>query len=416
VLSVVAAVWFDVCGDVASRDRAVLSQHAALAGERSRANRTSHDEDAMTRFDFVKAFYESSHTHGSIVGDIDAVLGSRPRELKVTAIPFTTARTPPTDFPTLVGKSRSVTLVSTTQGLHLFELKYVYKEGLRKRTDSGRFFVYVHPSYPHVFAALTLEPSTFVRRGLLPFLRNQFPHVVVGFVPHARLKRLLGEFRANYEFTDLIITRATQRLRLPEEGIHRRVMPVMTWPDMALDEAIDWLVEHNGWFQAVQFDAKRDGHTAARISITRDGVVRCDYLFEQVFRAFVLPVCKLHHENFNLFSRRSRRDNPDLAARPLTIKFDEERFDDLQENQIFIQAMRSLQTASVSVLHGNPYIHLGVIDYMDGSTFDLWVVDSRELIIVPQLYVSVGAIKRLVNHIYDTYAEGEVSDFPTNTA
>jgi hypothetical protein len=370
----------------------------------------------MTRFDFIKAFYDGSHTRDSIVADVDSILASRPRELKVTAIPFSTARKPKVHFPAVVSDSRKVTLTSSADGLHQFDLRYTFKEGSHKQSESGRFFVYEHPAYPNVYVAITIEVGGFVRRGLLPFLRTQFPDVVVGFIPHARLKRLLGGFRANYEFSELIITRATQRLRLPEEGTHRRVMPMMSWPDMALDEAIDWLVEHNGWFQAVQFDAKRDGHTATRVSITRDGVIRCDYLFEQVFRAFVMPVCKMHHENVNLFSKRSRRDNPDLAARPLTIQFDEDRFDDPHENQTFIQAMRSLRTASVSVLHGNPYIHLGVIDYMDGSTFDLWVVDSRELIIVPQMYVSVGAIKRLVNHVYDTYAEGEVSDFATNTA
>ena len=365
----------------------------------------------MAYFDYIKAFYEETHSRESLVADIDSVLASKSREMKATAIPFSTLRKPNIHFPAVESESRKVTLLLSSNGVHLFELRYTFKQGTHKRTELGRFFVYEHPSYPNVYVALTIEAGGFDRRGLLTFLRAQSPDVVVGFIPHARLKRLLENFKDTYEFTDLIITRATQRLRLPEEGTHRAVMPIMTWPDMALDEAIEWLVEHNGWFQAVQFDAKRDAHTAARVSITRDGVVRCDYLFEQVFQAFVAPVCKLHHENFNLFSQRSRRDNPELAARPLAITFTDERFDDPQENKTFIQAMRSLRTASVSVLHGNPYIHLGVIDYMDGSTFDLWVVDSRELVIVPQMYVSVGAIKRLVNHVYDTFAEGVVSEF-----
>jgi hypothetical protein len=141
-------------------------------------------------------------------------------------------------------------------------------------------------------------------------------------------------------------------------------------------------------------------------------LVRCDYLYEQVFRSFVMPICKIHHENYNLFSRRARRDNPTLAVRPLVITFDPGQFDDTSENQKFIRALRLMRTASISVLHGNPYIHVTAVDYFDGSAFDVWVVDSREVVLVPQMCASVGAIKRLVNHIFDTYAEGEVADYP----
>jgi hypothetical protein len=113
----------------------------------------------------------------------------------------------------------------------------------------------------------------------------------------------------------------------------------------------------------------------------------------------------------NLFAHRSRKDNPNLDAKPLAISFPAGQFDDVGENAKFIRAMRTLKTASVSVLHGNPYIHLAVIDYFDGSTFDVWVLDPNSIIVVPQMYGSVGAIKRLVNHVFDTYAEGEVSEY-----
>ena len=365
----------------------------------------------MARFDFIKAFYKATHNRDTFVADLDALLGSRPRGIFATSIPFSTELRPEIDFPGLVSKSRKVRLLDAYDGVQLYELRYTFKWDGDKQSSKGKFFVYGHPTYPHVFVAVTIEHPDFVRRGLLRLLTTQFPRIVIGFVPQARLKRLLGEFKASHDFSQLIITRAAQRLRLPEEGVHRRVMPVMSWPEMALEEALDWLVEHNGWFHSVQFDAKRDGHTVTRASITRDGVIRCDYLYEKVFQSFVLPVCKIHHENYNLFSRRGRRDTPSLGVRPLAITFDQGQFDDVAEDQTLIHALRSMPTASVSVLHGNPYIHLSTADYFDGSVFDVWVVDSRELVIVPQMYASVGAIKRLVNHIFDTYAEGEVKDY-----
>lgn len=365
----------------------------------------------MARLDFVKAFYKASHDCGTIVPDIDAVLGARQRKLQVTTIPFSTAESPTGLFAARSKRNRKVTVVSRSLGLDFCELQYNFRSGTTEQRGKGRFFVYHHPTYPNVYAAMTLDGGAFLSKGLRPLLRNLFPHLVVGFVPHARLKRMLRGFKEENGFSDLIITRAAERWRLPEEGTHRRVMSLVKWPGMALDEALEQLVEHNAWFQALQFEAKRDNFTAAKVSFARDGECRCDYLFDKCFTSFVQPTCKIHHENFNLFSRRSRRDNADLGVRPLAITFDDAQFADVEENHRLVTAVRSMRTASVSVLHGNPYLNMSIVDYVDGSTFDIWVVDERQLVIIPQLYGSIGAIKRLVNHVCDSYAEGEVGSF-----
>jgi hypothetical protein len=38
-------------------------------------------------------------------------------------------------------------------------------------------------------------------------------------------------------------------------------------------------------------------------------------------------------------------------------------------------------------------------------------LSPRELIIVPQLKGTVAAIRRLVSHVFDNYAEGSIEDF-----
>ncbi|HVC98994.1 MAG TPA: hypothetical protein VND64_35345 [Pirellulales bacterium] len=365
----------------------------------------------MARFDFVKAFYKSPHQRDNIVAEIDAVLSSRPRKLQVTAIPFSTGDSPISLFVARAKQHRKILLLASWPGLDFCELRYSFKSGDTEQSGKGRFFVYHHPDYPNVYIAITLDAGIFLSKGLRPFLRGLFPHIVVGFIPHARLRRMLRGFKEENQFSELIITRAAERWRLPEEGTHRRVMSLVKWPGMALGEALDQLVEHNAWFQSLQFEAKRIDFTAVRDSFARDGECRCDYHFEQVFRGFIQPACKIHHENFNLFSRRGRRENTNLDVRPLAITFDKAQFEDVEENHRLIAAIRSMRTASVSVLHGNPYLCMSVVDYFDGSTFDIWVVDDCQLVIVPQLYGSIGAIKRLVNHIFDSYAEGEVANF-----
>jgi hypothetical protein len=365
----------------------------------------------MNQLDFLGPFYEQEHSHDDFVASVEGVMSSQSREFKVTAIPFSTSIDPELDFARYETKSLKLRLITTEKSLYLFDLEYKYRDGKHKRIESGKFYVYCHQKYKNVFVAISLESGSFIRRGLIRLLQSRFPLIVVGFLPQTRLNRMLSNYQEKHGYSDLIVTRATQRLRLSEEGTHRRVMPLMSWPDMSLSEAIEWIRDHNGWFQSVQFKAKRGRQIAVQVSLTRDGLVKCDDLFSQVWDDFVEPICKTHHENFNLFTKRSRRDNPDLLSKPLVVRFERDQFEDVEENKRFIQSMRSMHTTSVSVLHGNPYIHLGLIDYLDGSAFDLWVLDAQELIIVPQMHASIGSIQRLVNHVFDTYAEGEIVDY-----
>lgn len=363
----------------------------------------------MSRFDFITPFYNQLHDRNGLINGLDSLLAHE--YLSVHAIPFTCNKPPVEWFPKIASSSRQVLLTKANKGNQLFELNFSFKDGKEEKTETGLFYVYEHQEYEKVYVALTIESSNFFRRALLPFIKNFYPQVMLTFITHKRLKKLLEEFQITNQFTDLIVTRASQRLRFEEEGKHKKIMPIVSWPDMDLTEAFDWVYQNNGWFQSLQFEARINTSVVAEISFTRQGIVRTNRLFSKVLEAFVLPVCKTIHENNEIFGHRSRRENRDLSARPLIINFGMDQFADVSENAKFNQAMKRYKAASVSVLHGNPYIHMSVIDYFDGSTFDLWVLSSNQLVIVPQLKGSIPAIKRLINHIFDTYAEGEIMDY-----
>ena len=133
--------------------------------------------------------------------------------------------------------------------------------------------------------------------------------------------------------------------------------------------------------------------------------------FSGVFNSLVLPICEELGGNLKLFDKRSRRESKNLDVRPLVLEFDSERFTSVEENLKFIEALSLLEKASTSVLHNNPYVQLSIIDYIDGSTFDVWIMHSKEVVIVPQLKSTPPAINRLVSHIFDNYAECNITEF-----
>ena len=363
----------------------------------------------MPQLDFVAAFYGQRFTHTSLLAGMEGLLSSRYCR-EVRALPFYCpgcslwweARPP--------HASPRTTLLRRDEGISLFDVSTRYTEKGHDKEVSGRVFLYEHPGFPGVHVVMTAGQSELFRRALRPFIDRNYPRALTTFISHRKLRKLLDQFIADEHLTDVRIKRASVRVRSGDTEGKKRVIPLVAWPDMTLDEAFDWVSQQNGWFQSLQFEVHRQGLVGS-LSFSREGELRTDSVFRAAFLHFIEPVCKTLHDNVRFFQRRSRQDNEAGIVRPLVIDFETQQFETVDENQRFIGAMRRFPRASVSVLHGNPYIHLSVLDYYDGSSFDVWVVDSSSIVIVPQFRGSVSAIKRLINHVFDTYAEGRIKDY-----
>jgi hypothetical protein len=370
----------------------------------------------MPSIDFLTPFYEREHTRDSLIREFGAVLSAH--NLMARALPFYCHASAPDWVQQSVVLRRGVSGVRSADGVHQFRCE-VPGDDREAGTElrQARFFIYDHPDYPHVHVLLTLESRAFFDwlRGVV---EKSFPSTITTFITHRTLRRLLEAFQTSHGLSRLIIRRAVFRIRLGEhhEEQRRRAIPGVSWPDWELNEAFDWVYQQNGWFQSLQFDACRDHRVLTSVSFTRQGITRTSGLFSQVFSGFVEPVCKFIHDNVDFLGQRSRRDRTNLSARPLVIDFGAEQIAEDDERRRFVQAMKRLDRASVSVLHGNPYVHLSVLDYYDGSLFDVWVLSGREITIVPQMKGTTPALKRLIHHIFDAYGEGRLRDYAGDRA
>ena len=364
--------------------------------------------DTVGNMDFAESLYKGTWTRDELIRNIDSIVSAM--EIPVRAFPFSTVRNPEEEFPAASGAKRSVDIVRKTSEVMLFQISYNAGPTKPGQREHGKFYVYRHPVNSAVYVALTIEKGEFVKEQLVPMLRALYPRVNMTFISHKKLREILNAFKTKSGFSDITVTRTSHRSRLTGES-GEKVVPLVSWPGTNMDRVFQWVHENNGWLNNLEFLSRRDSGAQAKMSFTRQGIVRTDGFVPIIISAFVDPVAKLISNNLAMFSGRSRNESAELAVKPLAIQFASDQFEKVAENANFIKAMRRLKTASVSVIHGNPYLHLSVIDYLDGSTFDLWVLKSNELVIAPQLCGSYGAIKRLINHVFDTYAEGDIKEY-----
>lgn len=96
---------------------------------------------------------------------------------------------------------------------------------------------------------------------------------------------------------------------------------------------------------------------------------------------------------------------------PLIVNFERDIFADPAQNKDHIAALASMPRSGISVYHANPYLHASLVDYYDGSSYDIWVLVSDKLAIIPQIYASESSMGRLVNHIFEKIGEGKIERY-----
>lgn len=289
--------------------------------------------------------------------------------------------------------------------VHLVEYQYQPRSG-DPTLALGRAITWDVPDFPDVHLIFTVEPVSFYQ-GIRTMVGRAYPQTATTFITHQRLYNWLKGFETTYGLS-ISIRRGGFRLRLGSE--QGAMAPMLVWPRITLDEAFDWLRLNNGVCQWLRFDAKRERRTVGSILVGRDGATRTTGIFPAVFQGFVWPACRTIDENVRFFGGRGRREQDGMRARPLSITFEDDRLASGPERRRLLEVLTRLRTASVSVLHGNPYLHVSVLDYFDGSSFDVWVVSADAVTIVPQMKATVPSVKRLISHIFDEYGEGPITD------
>ena len=85
-------------------------------------------------------------------------------------------------------------------------------------------------------------------------------------------------------------------------------------------------------------------------------------------------------------------------------------FKDVKQNKRLIKAISELPKSTYTLYHGNPYVHASLVDYYDGSSYDIWVLSEDKITIVPQIKASFSSMSRLCEHIFKKFREGEIKE------
>jgi hypothetical protein len=150
--------------------------------------------------------------------------------------------------------------------------------------------------------------------------------------------------------------------------------------------------------------------TGVHAKLSKYGYFRCNQDFDLFERTVIRDLVRISAQRLKFFSNRDRLSTKNHAPSPVQIEYDFEAFKTPEQAKRLVDAMRRFKHGTCTLLHANPYVHLSVVDNIDFSSADLWVLSKNEILLVPEITASDVALRRIVNHIFENFREGKISE------
>ena len=364
-------------------------------------------------FDSNYKLYEAGYaTWSEMFAVIDAELGAD-RQLKVT-MPVMMMGKPGLDLRRYVeSKSRALNTNAVSMGVNPKltvtmngkRSPNVFVPEIARDGMWGKAAFVVAKDVP-VCVGATYERGRFTMSALSPFIHLLYPSLSMAFLSSEDIKSALDALDSSGH-GDVIVDSYTCRSKL-DDGESRPIRTTETTmrrTDKPYGEVFE---AAEGSIDRIQFRLIESGKSVMDGHISRNGILRFSRSLLP-FSGAMRQIAETVSSKTLMYSKRSRLENGG-KIRPLVIEVSESPFKDRAEGERLISAIRSMRHTSSSLYHSNPYIHMFLVDFRDGSSFDIWVVSDGEVTIVPQIRATAAAVARLTAHIMREFKEGRVRE------
>ncbi len=319
-----------------------------------------------------------------------------------------------TDLPLLLQSKRvppGVQVIDAPGGVP----RFAYSRRAVRSLVSGEFSVVRPDDSQPIYAFVFVAPRSFWRLAISPLIDSLYPRVATPFLTQDELRDVLRRVHNASQPGGIRILELSSKKRLAP-GSRKRFQTIREWTDESLEAAFEDARETNNWFRSVTFEIvkRANGQTISTGSkgvVSKYGYLACNHDFELYFDLVLNQMLNIARERLEFFSRRDRVSTVDALPRPLQINYDFDVLAKTDQTKKLVAVLRKFRQGTCTVLHANPYLHLSVVDNLDFSSADVWVLSPRQITVVPQIRSSEPALKRIVNHIFENFREGKLSEY-----
>ena len=264
-----------------------------------------------------------------------------------------------------------------------------------------------------VFMILSDCKYVLFRRLLGRIINFNYPLLSRVFLRDTEIRRLFRIMHTEHDL-GIIVDRYLSYSRLSDVSQEKN----LRWTEKPYVEIFEELSEYNAWIKKIDFSTWKQvikENTPVQKKIFKGAISRdCNFIVKGDFKKFydyiITSSLKMIGERLGYLEERSENAK-NRRPEPIVVQFNKPEFKEEGWNEKFIDNMAKLKNTSITELHTNPYLHLSLLDYQDGSSYGIWIVSENEINIIPQVRATVASITRMLNHIYEVVNEGETTRY-----
>ena len=273
-----------------------------------------------------------------------------------------------------------------------------------ERDLEGEFGIYHLED--NLWLAFTSGDPDFFKTGLLRFIDSYRPDISRISLSSRDLGIILNEMEQKIE-GDIFIKKAILYSHREEGEIKFRKPRNMSLDNLfAIAGSEDCIVDK------LEYVVSSKTMGQLQSFITREGIA---YYMGGTIRMFSHFFLKIYSEAANgRLKLLSERQSKTIASEmhPIDIIFDSDVFQSTEDNTLLASALSNIPRSGIAVLHKNPYFHAKILDFLDGSTFNVFVNDMRRITVVPGTRSSSSALMRLCEQVFRDFHEGRIESTP----
>lgn len=318
----------------------------------------------------------------------------------------------------IINKSKELTsfnLINTSPSF--FEFKYMNKG--KTQTEEG-FCAILPSNKPNISRVTTISTPFFWGAVIRKLVSKFYPDAMPVFFRQDEIEYALKELEKSLGFKNRIrIADATVKEARDQSSNNKQKKydTQRWWTDLSISDVFSQAKERGQWFTGLKFKIQRRIGDSEIFSNQSSGRL---YKFGEIYYdSFYSEITStlLNHLEDKAYSRlvtlegRGLRERNYKPVSPLEIAFDYEIFSDIEEIRRFGRVVASYPKSTKVIYHSNPYYHANLADFVDGSSFEVWVLSSNKIVLIPQAKSSAQAFERFIGHVSSNFYEGVVDEY-----
>lgn len=276
-----------------------------------------------------------------------------------------------------------------------------------ERTVEGGFAFFRSRENEHIWIAMTGDDPDFFERGMIYLFNQMDPDVYSFYLSPMDIQQILQGIEESLDARVIVKRSITYNYHGEAKESHE------THPFRHVFAEIN---EEENYVDKLEFrvEPRGDSDNGFEGFLTRDG--RLKYINGNVSPFFDGLVSLIERRAED---RRRLFDESIDSARggnfeQMHIKFDEPVFQGGVKNHSLINALSKMTKTSITVYHSNPYLHMSMMDYRDGSAFDIFVTENDRVNIVLGHRGTSSSLMRVAEHISSHFKQGEICPGSSN--